>query len=65
MEDSPANPWQSIVDRLAVEFPAADVTEIGVKVSTTWAMFDGDATDEESRVRAVEWMVRSELDTAG
>jgi hypothetical protein len=61
MEGSTACPWQPIVERLALEFPAAGVPQIAARVQSAWALFDGEAV-EASRLRAVEWMVHSELE---
>ena len=61
MEDSAGQPWQPIVDRLALDFPDVARADIIAKVQQTWAMFAVEDTDEEGRLRAVEWMVRSEL----
>jgi hypothetical protein len=62
MEETTACRWQPIVERLLLQFPTVDVAQIAGRVQATWALFDGDATSEESRLRAVEWMVRSELE---
>ena len=64
MEDTTGLPWQPIVERLALEFPSVGVARIAAKVQSTWAMFAGEDSGEESRLRAVEWMVRSELTAA-
>jgi hypothetical protein len=60
MEGSPACPWQPIVERLALAFPTVGLPQITARVQSAWALFDGEAV-EASRLRAVEWMVASEL----